>query len=347
MSTTTEVESPVRKAKKEMTSRRVKNSETKRKVGKLGEKTYAHIPDDIEVMFAGKNYVDLTMRHVGTQNAYKAFLREYSTMSPEIRERLDDQFNMFEASFKLAKKNLTKLAELHPLWDKFKDVRGFSATQLGLIMSLIKTPERFSSPSKLMVYAGVGTWYGINVNKMNMNKIKEEADKRGLKFEGFSTMFSGKMETIVDCLMRSRGFFYDYYNRKKAWKMEKTRNEGRVFVATKDDVKLSKVVDKDSTEAEPDPITGEPKVSKMEVGKEYIIGRKNQSLISYADRSAKNTIKNILLHLIYTEWMKLRGFEPRNPYAIDYLGHKTMITLEDIAAFDIATKARLGAAEAE
>lgn len=332
---------PARKAQEKMTKLRNEVTATKRSAGKLGPKTEAYIPDDIEIMFAGKTYQNLTKASVANTNEYKAFLREYKGMTTETEAHLKGQFGLFEDQFKSAKKHLTKITERHPLWAKFKDVKGFSATQLGLIMSLIKDPYKFASPSKLMVYAGVGTYYGINVNKMNLNKIKEEAANRGRKFNGFNTQFSGKLEVVIDCLMRSKGWFYDFYTRKKEQKIAQARNEGRVFVATKDDVKASKVAaEKDDERAEIDEITGEPKVAKMEAGKEYMVGKKNQSLISYADRAAKNTMKNILLHLIYAEWWKLKGGVPRNPYVFDYLGHQSWITLDEICGFDNALRSK-------
>ena len=79
------------------------------------------------------------------------------------------------------------------------------------------------------------------------------------------------------------------------------------------------------------------------VGKEYMVGKKNQSLISYADRAAKNAMKRVLLHLIYTEWMLYKGLECRIPYPIEYLGHKHLITVDEIMNYDIAQKAALKA----
>jgi len=107
--------------------------------------------------------------------------------------------------------------------------------------------------------------------------------------------------------MRSRGYFYNMYGQIKERLMQKAINENRAELIV-------------STE--------------HKEGKLYMKGRKNQSLILYADRGAKRRCKRILLHLIYTEWRTSLGMEVRIPYPMEYLGHQVTITLDDVVAYD-------------
>lgn len=355
-------DSAVMKVKKNITSKRVSVAKEKSSVGKLGPKTVAYIPDDIEVMYAAKNVLDLMQQQVKSENALGAFMREYPTISEEIRARLRDQANLFKDNFDIAKKHTTQLCEAHPLWASFKDIKGFTAYQMGIIMACVKNPAKFHTPSALMMYAGLGAYKGMPVNKLNLNKIKETYHSEGKEFKGFNTLLAGRMEVITDCLMRGKGWFYNFYLNKKDQKIQVAMNEklktlkygdqitdsvgnpagefteetavwdavardfkGRIiatptgthcFVATKEARKESGNV--------------------MEVDKEYMWGKKNQSLISFADRAAKKAVKRILLHLVYTAWMEHKGLVARNPYPIEYLGHPTLIKLEHVVAYDRA-----------
>ncbi len=351
-------------AKKKMTTSRVSISKEKSNVGKLGPKTEAFIPDDLEVMFAAKNSLDLINLQTRSTNALGAYFRDYPEITDDIRDRLLSQTKIFNDNFELAKQQTIKLCEKHPLWKKFAAIKGFTAYQLGILMSCIKDPTKFHTPSALMMYAGLGTYKGLPVNKLNMNKIKEIYHSEGKEFKGFHTTMSGRMEVITDCLMRGQGWFYMFYNRKKLQKIEKAQNEKLQVMKYGDQLYDHKghptekygpetpvwdAVIKDARGNIIATPTGsicfiatkearKQSGNVMEVDKEYMWGKKNQSLISFADRAAKKAMKRILLHLIYTEWMALKGKEARNPYPIEYLGHSTMITLEEITNYDSTVK---------
>lgn len=325
--------------KKVITRKRNEIQEAKMEAGKLGEETVAFIPEeDIEVMFAAENVINLIKQEVQSENKLKALYRTYPEITDDLKNRLKAQTEIFAQNREIAKKQITKIVEKHPLWKQFEPIKGFTPYQLGILMGLIKDPTKFATPGKLMMYAGLGVWKGLPVTKMHLNKIKDGYLNEGREFKGFNTMFGGRMEVITDCLMRGGGWFYDFYNRKKTYKIEKARNtqlnvsepgvievdnQGQItatpngrfcFVATKEDHKASNGV--------------------MEVGKEYMWGKKNQSLVSFADRTAKKSMKRILLHLVYSKWLEHKGITPRIPYAIEYLGHNHHIKLEEITNYD-------------
>lgn len=339
---------------KQLTRNRVANEEIKADAGiKLGEETFAVMPEkieELEAMFASKMCLMMIKEKIASENAVWSYVAQYSKLEKEqikelramrpkdlqlklqelnllhIYERLLIQQHEFEKAFAQYRITADKKVAAHPLWAKFEKIKGFSAYMLGIWMALIKEPSRFETPSKLMVWAGVGTKHGLPINKMHLNRIKEIESARGNdNWQGFCTIFGGRNEVVMDSLMRQKGWFYDFYIRTKARLIESRQNERdpkkpRAFIATEADVIESK--------------------GKMKLGEWYMVGKKNQSLVSYADRGAKKRMIRILLHHVYTEWMKLKGLPSRNPYPIEYLGHTTFITLEEIVAYDSVPRPR-------
>ena len=314
--------------KKVLTKKRIKIAEIKSDAGKLGEETVAVLPKNLEVMFAGKLCNMLIKSRVASENIMWSYVEKYLQVPKDLIDKMrktanpikkleeyctaqnvswsvfENLLNLqheFGESFTNFKDKVTKIVSKDVLYQKFDPIKGFTAYQMALLISMIKDISKFDTPSNLMVYSGLACIHGMPVTKANINKIREIYLAQGKEFAGFNTILGGRMYVITDCLLRSRGYFFDLYNKIRTRLHEKAINEKRVE-------------DKD--------------------GKLYMIGKKNQSLIIYTHTGAKRRIARVLLHLIWTEWRKLEGLSIRIPYPIEYLGHKHEITLEEVVAFE-------------
>ena len=272
----------------------------------LGQPTKVVRPEDIRVMFSAKMCELMLENEIRANNTLKAFLRSYGEVDQLLKEDLESQTTQFAEVFKVAKKRLTRVCEAHPLWKRFKGIRGLSAYQLGLIIGQIKDISRFEKPSALCVYAGVqaikdpatGTSYAVT--KGNINKIKTIYAAQGREFKGFNTKLAGRLlGVVVDCLMRARGWFYDYYTRERVRLLAHANSSGMI-----------------------ENVKGEPMMK----------GKKNMSAKLWTDRNAKRRMCRNLLYFIYAEWRDLEGLPVREPYPIEYQGHTTKITLDEVLA---------------
>lgn len=288
----------------------------------LGEETEALMPEDIVLMFAGKLVNELLKQSVASQNMLAGYKRAYGEIYPGVETVLEDFLAEFLSGFTEAKKQLVKIGELHPLSERLCKIKGFTPYQLALVMAHVKDIGRFDTPSKLMVYAGVGVKYGLKVCKKNMNLIRQIQHERytgpeeDYKEFGYNTSLQGRMYVISDSLLRARGFFYDFYTGIRARLEERAINKDETFVCT----------------------LAQAKGTKMKAGERYMKGRKVQSLKAWSNSNAKARVQRTILHMIYTEWRQLRGLEARNPYPIDYLGHSQYITLEDVLRYEAKGK---------
>ena len=129
---------------------------------------------------------------------------------------------------------------------------------------------------------------------------------------GYNTALQQRLYIITDSLIRAKGWFYEFYQRQRVRIEEKAINEDRVFVATAEDAKGT----------------------KMKAGEFYMKARNTQSLKAWSNSGARWRVARTLLHLIYKEWRDYKGLECRNPYPIEYLGHSQLITLDDVLARD-------------
>jgi hypothetical protein len=208
-----------------------------------------------------------------------------------------------------------KIVKKHPLWERLEGIKGFTAYQLALIMAYTKDISKFDTPSKYVVYAGIGVINGMPITKANLNKIKEYYSSQGKEFKGFHTVFAGRMLGVVaDCLIRPKGFFYNMYLNIRKRLVERCINGGEVVEQEKE-------------------VKGKDGVVRKEK-RYYMKNKKNQSLEAFTHSNAKRRIVRTLLHLIWTEWRTLRELPVRNPYPHDYLGHTSLITLEEVKAYD-------------
>lgn len=316
----------MQEAKKALTDKRIEISEIKSKAGKFGQETKAVIPKKVEAMFAGKMCLMMIRDRIASSNAVWAYVKQYGKLTDEqvkalkeagSKKKLDElldkmnardvydklvaQQESFNECFIEYRKKAEKIIEIHPLWDRFKYVKGFTSYQLGLLMACIKDISRFDTASSLMVYSGLAVINGMPVTKANLNKIKKYYSEQGKEFKGFNTILSGRMFVIVENLLRAKGYFFEQYQRIRSRLAEKALNEKRI---------------------------------EIKDGKEYMKDKNNQSLIMYTHKGASRRIARNLLHLLWTEWRKLEGLPTRVPYPIEYLGHTSEITLDEVIKFD-------------
>lgn len=114
--------------------------------------------------------------------------------------------------------------------------------------------------------------------------------------------------------MRSSPFFKNLYDQMKTRLLNRALTNGECYKPSPEEIKKSK--------------------GKLKKERFYIKGRKNQSVEAWAHSNAFVRVQRTLLHLIYTEWMRYEGLEPRVPYALEYLGHMTLISLDDVLKVD-------------
>ena len=287
---------------------------------KMGPETDPVHPEDLRLMYVGKLMTNILKMKVAAANQLKGYDRAYGETHPEVLELLVEDLEGFEKDFERTKKRITKLAEEHPLSVRLCKIKGFTPYSLALIMAYIKDIGRFDTPSRLCVYAGVAPKGNVKVCKRNMhelNRLKLEAytgEADDYKNFGYNTELQGRMYVIADCLMRAGGWFYNQYGQIRQRLTERAINDGMTFKPTQDQLKASK--------------------GKMKPGSLYMVGRVNQSLEAWTNSGAKVRLARNLLHFIYTEWRILRDMPVRNPYPLDYLGHKTLITLEDVLRYE-------------
>lgn len=305
------LEKKIKKIKRSINKKRIGIQEDKSKVEKLGEETDAVIPDDLDIMYAGKLCRMLVEMEVSAGNIISGYERKYPNMPDTTKEKLANQKDVFLDKFATAKKDLSKMIEKHPLWDRMSGIRGFTSYQLGLVMSYIKDISRFNSPSALMVYSGIGaisdneTGRAYPITKANIPKIKEIYSRQGKEFKGFNTALSGRMFTICDCLIRAKGFFYYNYLDQRKRLEERAKNEGMIEWK-----------------------------GEGEERKAYMKDKKTQSLIMWSERNARRRMARILLHLIWKEWRELKGLPTRDSYVADQLKHTTIISLDQVLRAD-------------
>lgn len=346
----------------------------KSSAGKLGKKTEATIPTDIEVMFIGKLCDMLIRNNVRAANIMSGYIRDYSIVDERILHNLKGYASDYANDFDIAKKRLSKVAEKHPLWQNLRGILGFTPYALGLLMTFIKNPAKFNNFSNLAVYSGVAsvkddtTGEDVPVNKANINRLKEIYARKGKEFKGFNTAMSGRLFVIASCLIRSKGYFYDLYNHQKERLIERSTNEGSSFIATKEHIHQYNIAKKKRDEyiepeelhqtakefvEETDTVGFEEKAeeSNMKLGKRYMFSAWKEQKCYSTDRWAHNNalrrMNRTLLYLIWSEWRKLHNLEARAPYAMDYLGHTGLITIDEITAYDKQAVLNKQAARAE
>jgi hypothetical protein len=275
-------------------------------------------PEDIKLMYAGGMVDDLLKQRVRSSNKLYGFQKAYGHVHPYTMEELEKQKEEFLEGFSKAKTRLTRIASNHPLAQRLCGIKGFTAYQLALVMTKVKDISRFDTPSKLVIYAGCGSKYGMFVCKRNLNAIRKihaeqyTGDPDAYRPFGYNTALQQRLYIITDSLIRAKGWFYEFYQRQRERIEEKAINEDRVFVATAEDAKGT----------------------KMKAGEFYMKGRNTQSLKAWSNSGARWRVARTLLHLIYKEWRDYKGLECRNPYPIEYLGHSQLITLDDVLARD-------------
>jgi hypothetical protein len=287
------------------------------------------IPSDIEVMFLGKMCAFALDFQTRMQNTLAGMKRAYGDVDDETEKKLTEYASLYIDDFEEAKNRATKVIRYHPLAENLCKIKGFTPYALGLLMSYIKDIKRFKTPAALCTYAGTVPKYGMHISKKNILAIRklkhdefdnvtheeaEEAEEAEVKEFGFNTRMQQRLYILQESLLRAGGFFYHEYKVIRERLHERAITKGECFMPTDDEVKASK--------------------GMMEKGKYYMVGRKNQSLIMWSHRNACWRITRIFLHILYHEWCLLEGIAPRIPYAVEYLGHERIITIEEILEFE-------------
>lgn len=316
-----EVAEKVKKVKRVITRKRIEISEEIATVDSLGEEGTTIMPEELAVMYAGK-IANTTMKGlVAATNTIAGYKRAYGDqITPEIEAELNSIRDDFEEGFAKAKKRVTKIADETPLWKKLGGIKGFSSYQLALIMAQIKDISRFAHPSALCMYAGCASKNNVALSKATINTFKEMYDKEGKVFAGFNTDLAQRMHITWDTMLKSGGWFYNYYKQLRVRLEKRALEGGECFVATTEQQKESKGV--------------------MKAGKHYMVGKNNYSLIMWSNNNAKRRCIRVLLHFIWTEWRLLRGLEVCDPYPISYLGHSTIIKLDEVLKADSVVRKR-------
>ena len=289
---------------------------------KLGEETIAKIPSDFEVMYLGAVLLSNIEQQVRVSNMHSGMIKAHGAMPPELEDTLISYKKMFEDQFAIQKKAINKIIVLHPLAPKLTKIKGFTEYQLGMIMSLIKDPTHFKSPSNLFVYAGVAPKNGKVVTLSTLaehRQAKHDLYARGTEPEDFTEFginfkLKARMFNVVESLLKQKGFFYKEFQNARVRLAERAINNNECYRATEQDVKDSKGV--------------------MKLGEYYMHNKKNQSLIMWTYRNASWRQARTLLHLIYCEWLELKGVKARDLYAIEYLGHQRLITIDEVLQYE-------------
>lgn len=330
----------ITKKQRELTKVRVNEETISREMEpmKLGEETFAVIPNsemDVLVMYVAsqanmqiKNAVRSANRKFGLMKAYG--IAEDSDQA----ELLQEYFEKFDDGFEKTKKECEKVVKKHPLSEKICQIKGISPYQLGLVMGFIRQPERFDCFGKLAVYAGCSVKYGIHVSKKNINIINQEKHERYVGKEddftkfGYSTDFQQRMYIIADSLLRQKGFFYDFYKSQRLRLAQTVVNDGRaVLVGEKYQMASVDLYQYEVFGKFVPEIPGEKHIAKF-------AARKNQSLDAWTNSNGRWRMCRMFLNFVYEEWMKLRGFVPREPYVFEHLGHTSKTTLDYVLAWE-------------
>jgi hypothetical protein len=299
---------------------------------KLGEITIPVVATDIEVMFLGI-ILDTNMSNAtALSNRLFGLKKAYGDLPEDQEERLNGYIEAANLEVEIQKEQITKIIDKHPL-AKVTAIKGFTSYSLGVIMSRIKDPRRFASPSNLFVYAGVAPKNGRFVKKATINVLRKEkheqyepgTEPENFKEFGYDTKLQSKLYNVSESLLRAKGFFYNEYLKARIHLEQRAINNNECYKATEVDVKKSAGVMK----------LGEYYMSDILYPDGTVrIEKKNQSLVNWSHRNAAWRQVRTLLHIIYCEWLELLGQEARELYAIEYLGHQRKINLTEVLAWE-------------
>lgn len=287
-------------AKKKLNEHRLAQSKIKEEFDdKLGDVTLPTPPQDIQIMYVGKMADMLVGQKVRAINTLKAYKRTYEFVDAGVEEQLNEQHKLLEEDFTRSKRRMMRKIEEHPLWDRLGGIKGFSSYMMGMFMSYVKDISRFEHASRLCTYAGISSISGTAITKAKIPEIKDKYSKMGKDFKGFNTQFSGRLYVLGESMLKSRGWFYEYYIQTKERLTKRAINNKEVEKREGDNVLIMK-------------------------------GKKNQPLKAWAHANAMRRMLRIFLHIFWKEWRELNGLSVRDPYATEYLGHSTVITLDEI-----------------
>lgn len=183
----------------------------------------------------------------------------------------------------------------HPAYDWFSRVKGVGRENIGKVVGLIRVAPEKDEDSKDLQFADTisALWQFAGLGVENGKAPKRRV---GEKLHYNSTL-RAMCWRLGSSLLRAKGKFYDYYQRQKANYELRYINKGMSIVPA------AKLPEKDNKKYEPEGIISEGHVH-------------NQAL--------RKMIK-LFLACLWLTWREGLGLELTKPYAIDKLGHDSMI----------------------
>ena len=280
---------------------------------------------DLLVMFAAFRYERDKAARLAVNQKLLMYKKQYTNFPDFVWTQMEEILAVSKESEMEAKRILSEYVNNHPLAQRLCKIQRFSPHRLGSIMGHIRYPERFRNPSALCVYAGVSCKNGVALSMSNYRELNEMKKKsfQGLEEEfksyGHHTRLAKEMYLAAKTMLASksdRSWFRDYYDRQKQRLIDRAKSQEEAFEVNRKFLK-------------------ENKGKGYELGKWYMKDRKKFSLNMWAHSGALRRMQKVLLHLVYTEWMEIRGIPAKNPYPVEYIdGCRHLIRLEEILKYE-------------
>jgi len=212
-------------------------------------------------------------------------------------------------------KEIKKIVESHPLWNKFfKEVRGCGPLMAGAILSEFDI-ERATTVSKMWQFAGLNS--GL-VRGKKIVKITKKTDMSNIIKE-YENMASEKCGIIVsDEMIRGDKKLAGFVSPYNSWLRTKLCGvlAGGMIKASRGETGKNYAMDyyypyKTRLEQEENCV--------MHCGKET--PWKDVSP-GHRDKAAKRYMIKMFIKDLYVVWRSIEGLPVREPYQVEYLGHK-------------------------
>jgi len=270
--------------------------------GKLGEETKVNQPDYPELFTAAMLCTSSIKDSVGSKNKEWSLKAKYNINEPFLTKiRLHNERNL-----EISKQFVVEATQLHPvtkrICDRMSQIRGITPYSIGLLISYYKSIHKAKRFGNFASYAGYAVIQDMTLSKNNWNKIKLKQAEEGIEWQGFNIKLKTRIYILVDSVLKARGFYKKEYDRIWPRLYERSINEG-------------------SSELRED-------------GVYYIKDRKSHKTVSWAKENAKKRIGRNLLNHLYNEWRIAEGLPPENPYVKDYLGHISVVSLDEVIEYD-------------
>jgi len=178
------------------------------------------------------------------------------------------------------------LIESHPAYPWFSCIKGVGKENIAKVVGLVDI-EKAEHISSLHQFAGYGVENGVAPKR-----------RRGGGKLGYNSQLRSMCWRLGSSLLRGKGKFYDYYLKEKDKYYQKYENRGVKIVPA------ASLPKKEGKRYEPDNMISEGHIH-------------NQAL--------RKMIK-LFLACLWLVWRESEGLPLTNPYAIDILEHKSLIS---------------------